>query len=141
MLMFEIFGRPIPQKQTQFFRGHAYDPSKKAKTMLQWQIQSHAPKQPFAGPIILDIFFYFQIPKSTSKAKRKQMINGQIQHIIRPDVDNCGYLITNAMKKIIYNDDSQVVDLFLHKRYAEVEKTVVKIMPYVDAINGIGEVV
>ena len=67
------------------------------------------------------------------------MLDGRIQHIVRPDVDNCGYLITNAMKKIIYNDDSQVVDLYLHKRYGDVEKTTVKILPYSDAVKGIGE--
>lgn len=142
MLMFDILGKPVPQKQTQFFRGHAYDPSSKVKSLMQWQIASHAPKQPFAGPLIVDIYFYFPIPKSTSNTKRRQMLNGTIQHIIRPDVDNCGYLVTNAMKKIIYNDDSQIVDLYLHKRFSDIAKTTVKILPYNDQsshFNGLGE--
>ena len=130
LIIFEILGKPVPQKQTQFFRGHAYDPSKKIKNMLQWQIASYAPKEPLSGPIILDIAFFFPIPASTSGVKRRQMLNGVLQHTIRPDIDNCAYLITNAMKKIIYNDDSQIVELYLHKRYGEIAKTCVKIVPY-----------
>lgn len=131
MLIFEINQPPRPQKQTQFtFRkgkAGAFDPSKHERTLLQWQIRPYAPKQPFEGPIQLDLTFYLPIPKS-SGIKTKQMISGIILPVKRPDIDNLSYLVVNAMKGIIYEDDSQIVDLNLHKRYGENPKTVVKVI-------------
>jgi|SRR5579872_963240 len=130
MFIFEIIGNPIPQKQTQFIRstGIAYDPSKKDKTQIQWQVRPYAPKEPLLGPIKLDLTFYFQPPKSTSNVRRTQMLNHVIHHIKKPDADNCAYLITNALKGIFYRDDAQIIDLGIHKRYGEEAKTVVRIV-------------
>lgn len=131
MFLFEIHGDPIPQKQTQFVRatGIAYDPSKKHRLSIQWQVQPYAPKVPLHGPVSVDLTFYFVPPKSTSGVKRRQMLNHVIHHIKKPDADNCAYLVTNALKHIFYHDDSQIIDLSIHKRYAEIAKTVVKIIP------------
>ncbi len=130
MYLFELHGSPIPQKQTQFSRnGHAYDPSSKNKAQMQWQMQPYAPKEPLNGPIQVDLTFYFVPPKSTSGIRRRQMINHVIHHTKKPDADNCAYLVTNAMKKIFYTDDSQIIDLHIHKRYSDVAKTVIKVIP------------
>jgi Holliday junction resolvase RusA-like endonuclease len=127
MYLFEIHQKPIPQKQTQWGRGKGYDPSKKDKETLIWQIRAYAPIKPIEGPVLVDIMFYMPIPK-TSKIQARNMANGAILPIKRPDVDNLAYLITNAMKGIFYEDDSQIVDLLLHKRYGEQTKTVVKVI-------------
>ncbi len=131
MFIFEIHGDPIPQKQTQFLRktGIAYDPSKKDRERIQWQINPYAPETPLLGPISIDITFYFVPPKSTSGVKKRQMLNGVIHHIKKPDGDNCAYLITNALKGIIYHDDAQIIDECIHKRYGPVAKTVIKVIP------------
>lgn len=107
----------------------AYDPSSKAKEQIQWQMRAYAPPEPIRGPVKVDITFYMPIPKSTTKARRRQMINGVILPITRPDLDNLAYLMTNAMKEIIYADDSQIVDQSHHKRYSEDPRTVVKVIP------------
>lgn len=131
MIQFELHGNPIPQKQTRFIRatGIAYDPSFKEKKQIQWQAKPYAPVNPLLGPLKLDLTFYFPIPVSTSGVKRRQMVNHVIHHIKKPDVDNCAYLITNAFKNIFYRDDSQIIDLCMHKRYGEEPKTVVRITP------------
>jgi len=87
------------------------------------------PKELYSGPVQLDLTFYMPIPKGTPKMKTKQMINQVIYPIKRPDIDNLSYIVVNAMKGLIYEDDSQVVDLNLHKRYGETPKTVVKVVP------------
>lgn len=139
MFQFEIYGAPIPQAQTQFNRksGHCYDPTAKKKSLMQWQMTSYAPTKPLTCPVKVDLTFYFPVPKSTSGAKKRQMLNQVICHIKKPDADNCAYLVTNAMKKIFYEDDSQIVDLSVHKRYGEEPKTVVKIIP-IDQMQQIG---
>lgn len=133
MLIFEIHSPPEVQKQTRFHRVGdkiiKYDPSLKAKQHIQWQIKAYAPSEPYAGPIKVDLTFYLPIPKATSKVKKRQMVNGVILPAKRPDLDNLAYLMTNAMKEIIYLDDSQIVDACNHKRYGEEPKTVVKIIP------------
>ena len=131
MIILEIHHEPVAQKQTRFVaRGKHFfgiDPSKNDKLMIQWQIRPFAPKNPLEGPLSIDLMFHMPIPKSESKARKAQMINGKILPIKRPDLDNMGYFITNAMKEIIYEDDSQIVDLNMHKRYHEQPKIIVKI--------------
>lgn len=133
MLLIEIHGNPCPQKQTRFVRRGSYvstfDPSSKEKANIQWQLKAYAPREPLAGAVKVDLTFYLPVPKSTSGVRKRQMLNHVILPTKRPDVDNLAYLITNAMKSIIYCDDSQVVDLCMHKRYGAEPKTVVKIIP------------
>lgn len=127
MIMFEIHTIPKPQKQTKFSYKGAYDPSKDYKEALRWQIKPHAPKEPFQGPMRVHLTFHLPIPKQTTKTIKKQMINGVCVPWKRPDLDNLAYTVTNAMQDIIYQDDSQIIDLVLSKRYSEVPKILVKI--------------
>lgn len=129
MFIFELLGPPIPQKQTRFGNGKAYDPSKDDKKYIEWQIKPFAPKTPLKGPVKVDFTLYFPVPKGTSGIKKKQMLNHVIHHTKKPDADNCAYIITNAMKGIVYDDDSQIIDLCIHKRYGEEVKTVIKVIP------------
>ena len=39
--------------------------------------------------------------------------------VCRPDLDNYGYGVTNALTGVVWPDDSQIVDEFLFKRYAD----------------------
>lgn len=126
--MFCIHTPPVPQKQTQWGKGRAYDPSKKDQESIRWQIRPYAPKEPLTGPISLYLTFLVPIPKSISKIMRRQMIEGIILPIKRPDFDNLSYIVVNAMKDLIYVDDSQVVDATIQKRYSEEPKTIVKVV-------------
>lgn len=128
MLLFEVHLTPRPQKQTRLGKHGAYDPSKTQKQAIQWQIRPYAPKEPLKGPLNVDIVFYLPIPKSTSKTVKTQMLNGIVYPMKRPDIDNLAYIVTNAMKEIVYEDDAQVVDLTLKKRYGETPKTVIKVI-------------
>ena len=131
MLLFEIIGIPSVQKQTQFIRktGIAYNPSKKDAEQLQWQIRPYAPIKPLECAIEMHLSFYLPIPKSTSRRLYTQMLNGVILPTKRPDFDNLAYLVTNALKELVYKDDSQVTDCIIRKRYSDRPRTVIKIIP------------
>jgi Holliday junction resolvase RusA-like endonuclease len=129
MYLFEIHTKPVPQKQTKWCKNWAYDPSKADRQTVIWQASHYAPETPLLGPVEMDVMFYMPVPKSCSKSERNGMLNGLIYPIKRPDVDNMGYLISNALNELFYKDDSQIVDLHLHKRYAEVPRSVIKIIP------------
>jgi Holliday junction resolvase RusA-like endonuclease len=133
VILFEIHGDPVPQKQTRFCKQgdsiRAYDPSNRDKEMIQWQIKAFAPVEPLSCPVSLDITFFLPIPKSTSAAKKRQMLNQIILPICKPDVDNLAYILTNAMKKMFYKDDSQVVCQTVRKFYGSEPKTIIKVIP------------
>jgi Holliday junction resolvase RusA-like endonuclease len=129
MIQFEIHGDPIPQKQTRFARGRAYNPSAKEAQSILWQIKPYAPSSPLTCSVRVDLHFFFEPIKSVSRTLRTQMLNGVVHHIKKPDVDNLAYLITNIMKGVFYADDAQIVDLRMTKRYHESAHTLVRIIP------------
>lgn len=139
MFLFEVIGIPVPQAQTRFIRktGIAYNPSSKDIKQLQWQVRPYAPPEPLGGPIEMHLTFYLPIPKSTSRKATVQMQNEVILPTKKPDFDNLAYLVTNALKGIIYVDDSQVTDCIIRKRYSDKPRTVIKIIP-IDDLQQVG---
>lgn len=130
MLIYELNGTPVAQKQTQWTKkGFVYDPSRKDKEEIQWQIKPYLPNDPLTGPIEMHLHFFLPMQKYLSAPKRRQMINQVILPVTRPDVDNLAYLVTNALKGLVYVDDSQITDLILRKRYAERPRTIIKVIP------------
>lgn len=133
MFMFELYGPLVVQKQTRFrcINGIpiGYDPSKKDLEHIRWQIKPFAPKEPLCCPVELTIAFYFPIPKATSNVKRLAMINQVILPDVRPDEDNLAYIVTNALKNIVYDDDKRVCAKHVYKFYGKEPKTVIKVRP------------
>lgn len=127
MILITMHTIPVAQKQTRICHGHFYDPSKKEKEALQWQLKAYAPTNPLRGPVEVFYSFYMPIPKGTSSMKKRQMIMGMLHHIKKPDVDNLAYILTNSLKGIIIEDDSQIVKIHMEKLYAEEPKIVIKV--------------
>lgn len=88
------------------------------------------PEIPLDGPVVVDIMFHMPIPKASSKSRMSDMRVWKVVPVTRPDLDNMGYVVTNAMNGIMYKDDSQIVSLAMHKRYGETAKIVIKINTY-----------
>ena len=63
-------------------------------------------------PFIWKFIWNFLRPKSASVKKRPFMT-------VKPDIDNLEKLVKDAMKGIIYRDDSLVVGVHKFKQYAE----------------------
>lgn len=78
----------------------------KGKERLEGQIEAH-------------IEAFFSIPKSSSKKKREQMLNGDIRPEKKPDIDNIVKSILDSCNELAYKDDSQVVSLAVEKWYAD----------------------
>lgn len=136
MIELDLYGDPIPQKRPKFFRrgDHVgcYDDQIKLKQGFQWQMKSLYRGDPLECPLSLQITFFMPIPKSTSKVKKKQMINGVIAHIKRPDLDNLQKFLFDCMNGLIFKDDSQIVAIHARKIYAENPGTFVRIFPLAD---------
>jgi len=85
----------------------------------------------------MHLTFYMPIPKATSRRTRVQMLNEVILPTKRPDFDNLAYLVTNALKEVVYKDDSQVTDCIIRKRYSDRPRTVIKVIP-IDDLQQVG---
>ncbi len=142
MFQFEVHGIPSPQKQTQFgcscppqkkCKKWGYDPSLKQKEIIQWQIKPFAPEKPFETAVEMTIAFFLPIPKSASKALRQQMINRVILPDKKPDDDNLSYLVTNALKGIVYDDDRRICVRHIYKFYGVEPRTVIRVRPILQA--------
>jgi Holliday junction resolvase RusA-like endonuclease len=71
------------------------------------------------GPVEVKITCWFWRPKSHSKKRRQQ----SEPKITKPDLDNVGKAILDALNEIAYNDDSQVYKLTVEKWYVGVGGT------------------
>lgn len=78
-----------------------------------------ADRPPFEGPVEVTIRIYRAIPKSARKRDLDGMIAGTIRPTTRPDMDNIIKSITDAMNKIVYVDDGQIVSLSAEKCFAQ----------------------
>lgn len=66
----------------------------------------------FEGPIVLSLAFYLPRPKSAPKSV--------LYPAKRPDLSKLIRSTEDALKGVLWVDDSQVVDLLVRKRYAGV---------------------
>nr|DAG40359.1 MAG TPA: Endodeoxyribonuclease RusA [Caudoviricetes sp.] len=64
-----------------------------------------------------------RIPKSATKAKRELMLTGKIRPTVKPDWDNLGKLVSDALNGIAYDDDKSVVDASVRKYYSDRPRT------------------
>jgi Holliday junction resolvase RusA-like endonuclease len=74
------------------------------------------------------------VPKSWSKAKREQAYSQQI-FPKKPDVDNFAKAIMDSLNGIVYDDDVQVIELKVSKRWSIDECTTIKISEVVELID------
>jgi Holliday junction resolvase RusA-like endonuclease len=126
---FIIYGTPIPWKRPVGTKIR-YDTQSKEKEQIRWQLSSNFNSKPISTPIRVDIILYFPIPKGTSTIRKKQMLNNEMYHIKRPDADNCAKFILDCMNDLIFEDDSQVVDLVVSKRFGVEPQTLIKVTQY-----------
>ena len=128
---FELYGEPVAQGRPRFSNrgGHvrAYDPKKSRdyKTLVREAAEAVAPDEPTTGAFRVDIYVYRPIPKSFSKVKRLQAIEGEIYPTTRPDTDNYVKGVLDAINGLFWHDDSQIVFISANKLYSETPKILV----------------
>jgi Holliday junction resolvase RusA-like endonuclease len=67
----------------------------------------------------LEIYAGFQIPKSFSNKDRIAALSGDLLPTKKPDSDNIAKVVADALNGIAYDDDAQITDLTVIKRYTE----------------------
>lgn len=139
---FIIPGKPYGKQRPRFSRSGDFVKTYTPKETINYEnfVKFCYPRnERLEGGISVEIVGIFPIPKSVSKKQRALMLSGDIPYTKKCDCDNLAKSILDALNGIAYDDDSQVCDLYVSKRYgveARVE-VILKEISYkkVDKIN------
>lgn len=71
-----------------------------------------------SGPIDIKIKILMPVPKSWPAWKSELALLGQIYPTVKPDDDNVEKAVKDALNKVAWLDDCQVVDCVKSKRYS-----------------------
>ena len=133
-IRFTVLGEPIAQGRPRAttINGHVrmYDPAKSRnyKDYIRLVASEHAPDKLLEGPIALFVNVYRPIPKGMSKKRSLLAEQGKLRPTKKPDVDNYLKAIKDALKNVIWKDDSQVVRVVIDKYYSERPRIEVEIV-------------
>ena len=128
-VMFTVYGEPVAKGRPRFStRGKfpiAYTPEKTKSYESEVALMAKAAmgaSKPLFSPLEAFIHLTFPIPPSYSKKLSEACLSGQEKHTKKPDADNCAKAIIDGMGGIIFDNDSQIVSLHIHKTYGEIAK-------------------
>jgi len=116
---FTVIGSPVAQARPRFARiggfVRAYDPasSKSWKNDVKAQVLQALGGLPeiHEGALQVSMVFRLQRPKTLPKKIT--------HHTRKPDTDNLGKAVKDALRGVLYKDDSQIVRLAIRKEYAD----------------------
>jgi Holliday junction resolvase RusA-like endonuclease len=125
-IQFVVPGSPVGKGRPKFARrGNfvtAYTPEKTASYENLVKVkaeESMVGLQLIEGAVSVEIRLHVTVPESWSQKKKNAALAHQIMPTSKPDADNCIKGIFDAMNGIVWNDDKQVTDLHVIKRYSE----------------------
>ena len=121
-----IDGKPVAKGRPRFARRGAfvstYTP---AKTADYEAIIAAAGRASMIGQKLTEsaLVAFFDIfipyPKAFTKKQRSEAGNGILRPVKKPDWDNFGKIISDALNGIVYKDDSQIVEGTVRKFYSD----------------------
>ena len=137
---FIIPGKPMGKQRPRVLKnGISYTPKETVNYEVyvkQCYLEEYAGKELLNGPVKIKIEAYMPIPKSASKKIQKAMKAGQIRPAKKPDWDNIGKIITDALNGIAYDDDKQIVSCLVEKYYSDAPMVYVEIREIAEGKEG-----
>ena len=129
-----IPGAPVPKGRPRFsFRSKkpiAYTPQKtrSAEDIIKTIATATAYTQKWKlsfKPLIVVVNSFRAMPVYLQASNRLKRANNRytLRPVSRPDADNLGKLVLDALNGIIYRDDSQIVSMIFNKYYSETPRT------------------
>jgi len=121
IVQFTVTGRPLAKGRVRFTKtGHAFTPERtvgfEGKLALAAQ-QAMDGRPPVEGAVAVTLEVHLPIAVSWSKKKREEAMVGRLRPTGRPDLDNFAKML-DALNLVVWNDDAQIVELVVFKRYS-----------------------
>lgn len=120
------FGKQRPKATAVAGRARVYTPKETVsfeRTVAE--IARPSFPAPIEGPVKLRVVAVFEIPKSWTKKRKAEAVNGF--HTQKPDADNVLKAIKDGLNRIAWADDSQVADERCVKRWGHQAATFVQV--------------
>ncbi len=117
-----VLGKPHGKLRPRWSRTRMYSPSETVNYetyIKEMFVISYPDFVLLEGPLEITILAWMMIPKSTSKKKAKLMIERILRPDKKPDWDQLGKIVSDALEGLAYKNDSQIVDAHVHKRYSD----------------------
>lgn len=127
-LTFVVPGEPVPWARARTNgKRHYTDPKvatykRAVATVAQANI---GPRGPIAGPLTLEIVAVLPIPQSWPNKRRAAALEGREWPNSKPDWDNLGKAVSDALNGVLYVDDAQVVRASVEKVYGDPPRMIV----------------
>lgn len=119
---FISYGEPVSKERPRGGKFAFYTPRKtkdaEFKIAVDYKMQCGKMFLEKGIPIELRVKLYHGIPKSDTIKVKQQKEKGEIRPMIRRDADNCLKTIMDALNKIAYDDDSQIVKIVCERWYS-----------------------
>ena len=141
---FTVPGIPVPKARAADFVTSAGrrirltpEKTREWERLVAWYARrAMGARAPMTGPLAVIITVYVPIPASWTLTRKRQAMTGRLLPTSRPDLDNYAKGVLDAVSRtrkqpaICFENDSQVVDLSLSKRYSEEPRVVVRIVAW-----------
>ena len=86
-------------------------------------------REMITGPVLIELRMFHPVPRSWSKKRQALALTGEVMPTVKCDADNCLKAVSDALNGTLWRDDTQVVNVMLAKRYAEVPRIEVRVVP------------
>lgn len=136
-IIFTIKGDPKGKGRPRFTKtGRVYTPAETTKyeNLVALSYRNSAKGYKFTSPVRVTVKAFHKPPKGKSKKVTEDMLNGHILPTKKPDADNVAKIILDGLNHVAWDDDTQVVDMMVTKRYAE-EPMVAVIIEEIEALR------
>jgi Holliday junction resolvase RusA-like endonuclease len=121
IVQFSVAGKPMAKARVRFTaKGHAYTPGKTVAYEGQLALaasQAMNGQPPVEGPVAVTLEVHIPIAASWPAKKRLAAQSDKLRPTGKPDLDNFAKML-DALNLIVWNDDSQIVELCVFKRYS-----------------------
>jgi len=123
-------GKERPRFHPQF--KYAYTPKKtkdfESKIAAYFSVYMNNNKlKIIEGYVRADVVFYIKVPKSWSKKKKQEALDGKIRPT-KADADNQLKSLFDGLNNVAYEDDRQIVEGSFNKLYNEEDMISIKIV-------------
>lgn len=121
-IMFTVSGQPKGKGRPRFTRqGRTYTPEATREyedaIKTAFLAQGSNTKYKAGTPLKMEIVALYGIPKSDTKKVKAEKESGKILPTIKPDLDNLVKIVADALNGLAYDDDKQITNLMVAKRY------------------------
>lgn len=123
--------------------GHTYTPRDTvvAEAYIREHFSNHFPAhKPLEGPVSIEIEVYRVPPQSWAKWRREAALNGTYLDAMGADLDNKVKTVMDALNRVAFIDDSQVIHVTARKCFDAFDHVYVRIEEHPQATKPVSNV-